>query len=118
MELQQVLLTQFLCFWSNYYDCYVYSAVVGSAIRLKAEDSNDPTKSVETQVLSTVANAWEIIVFDFSSEVSGTALIDFSYTYDKLSIFYDFGNSVGDLYMLDEVLLEALFQEHLDVQIL
>ena len=33
-------------------------------------------------VLSTVANAWEIIVFDFSSEVSGTAPIDFSYTYD------------------------------------
>jgi len=83
---------------------HVYSPVVGAAIRLKAEDASDPTKSVETELTSTVANDWEIIVFDFSNEATGTAPIDFTYTYDKLSIFYDFGNTgAGDFYSLDEV---------------
>ena len=36
---------------------------------------------------------------------AGTAQIDFTYTYDKLSIFYDFGNAgAGDIYYLDSVM--------------
>ena len=73
LELQMVLLTQFLLFRSNYHDGSRIFTSSWFKIRLKAEDSNDPTKSVETQVLSTVANAWEIIVFDFANQVSGTA---------------------------------------------
>ena len=71
---------------------------------MKAEDHTDPTKSVETEATTTVANGWNTLVFDFANEAPGTAMIDFSYNYDMLSIFYDFGNNgVGDIYYLDSV---------------
>lgn len=69
----------------------VYSPDAGIQIRLKAEDKNDPTKSVETEATTTMANQWETLVFDFSNQATGTAAIDFSFTYDMLSIFYNFG---------------------------
>jgi hypothetical protein len=48
-------------------------------------------------------------VFDFANEAPGTAMIDFSYNYDMLSIFYDFGNNgVGDVYYLDSVAFGGL----------
>ena len=71
---------------------HVYSPSSGVTIKLKAEDSNDPTKSVETDVVTTTSGAWESLIFDFANQSAGTAQIDFTYTYDKLSIFYDFGN--------------------------
>ena len=71
---------------------HVYSPSAGTVVRLKAEDHTDPTRSVETEATTTVANGWNTLVFDFSNEASGTAMIDFSYNYDMLSIFYDFGN--------------------------
>ena len=84
---------------------HVYSPSAGVTIKLKAEDSNDPTKSVETDVVTTTSGAWESLIFDFANQSAGTAQIDFTYTYDKLSIFYDFGNSgAGDIYYLDSVM--------------
>ena len=44
----------------------VYSPAAGLNIRLKMEDHTNPTNSVETEVLSTVANAWETLLFDFT----------------------------------------------------
>ncbi|MFL2567268.1 MAG: hypothetical protein ACJ0QK_00570, partial [Flavobacteriales bacterium] len=83
---------------------HVYSPSAGTVVRLKAEDHTDPTKSVETEATTTVANGWNTLVFDFANEAPGTAMIDFSYNYDMLSIFYDFGNNgVGDIYYLDSV---------------
>ena len=84
---------------------HVYSPSAGVTIKLKAEDSNDPTKSVETDVVTTTSGAWESLIFDFANQSAGTAQIDFTYTYDKLSIFYDFGNAgAGDIYYLDSVM--------------
>jgi hypothetical protein len=73
----------------------VYSPAKGIPVRLKVEDRNDPTKSVETEVKTTLANAWETLTFDFSNQAPGTAAISFAYKYDKASVFFDFG-SVGN----------------------
>lgn len=69
----------------------VWSPDAGIEVRLKAEDKTDPTKSVETSTLTTVANGWQTMTFDFSVQSTGTAPINFATTYDLLSIFYNFG---------------------------
>lgn len=85
----------------------VYSPAAGIPVRLKVEDHADNTKSVETQVLTTAANAWEILVFDFSAHVSGTSAINLTYNYDKASVFFDFGaTGTGKVFMWDDVKFE------------
>ena len=69
----------------------VYSPDSGIVVKLKAEVTGTPTQSVETDALTTVANAWETLEFDFTNESSGTAAINYSYNYDYLSIFFNFG---------------------------
>ncbi len=71
----------------------VYSPDAGTPVRMKVEDPNDPTKSVETQVNTTVADAWETLTFNFANQASGTAPINFTYTYKKLSVFFNFGTT-------------------------
>ena len=65
---------------------HVYSSNAGITVRLKAEDHTDPTRSVETEAVTTTSG-WNSLVFDFANQASGTAQIDFTYTYDMLSIF-------------------------------
>jgi len=69
----------------------VYSPAAGTPIRLKVEDAGDVTITCETETLTTMANAWEILTFDFSNEAPGTATLDFSKTYNKASVFFNFG---------------------------
>jgi beta-glucanase (GH16 family) len=69
----------------------VYSPDAGIPVRLKLEDSTDPTKSVETEAVVTIADAWETLIFDFTNEAPGTAALNPTYNYDKLSIFFNFG---------------------------
>lgn len=73
----------------------VYSPAAGLPVRLKVEDRTNNTRSVETQKLTTVANAWETIVFDFANQAPGTAALNLTYTYNMASIFYNF-NTAGD----------------------
>jgi hypothetical protein len=68
----------------------VWSPIAGAPIRLKVEDSDDPTTSVETQLTTTVAESWETLVFDFSNQVSGTSALNLDADYDKASIFFNF----------------------------
>ncbi len=82
----------------------VYSPAAGIPVRLKIEDRNNGSRSVEAQVNTSTANGWETLVFDFSNQVSGTAAIDFTYTYNKASIFFDFGNAgSGKIFYWDNV---------------
>ena len=82
----------------------VYSPSAGLVIKLKIEDHNDPTHSVETDVKSTLANQWEILVFDFSTPAAGTAAWNAGFTYDKASIFFDFGKAgSGLIFYWDDV---------------
>ncbi len=83
----------------------VYSPAVGKQIRLKAEDHTDPTKTVETEATTTVANTWEELVFDFSNVAPGTNPFDPSTNFDKLSIFFDFDVAgADDVYYWDDVM--------------
>jgi hypothetical protein len=82
----------------------VWSPTAGIPVRLKVEDHNVAEHSVETEAMTTVAMEWETLVFDFSNEAPGTAEIDFSYIYDKASIFFDFGtNGTGATYYWDNM---------------
>ena len=91
----------------------VWSPDAGIPIRLKVEDATDPTKSVETETNTTVAMEWELLEFDFSNEVSGTAPINLTYTYDKASIFFNFGTdgaTAGEkTYYWDDVQFGGIF---------
>ena len=69
----------------------VWSPDAGIKVRIKVEDFSDPTKCVETEATSTVANAWETLTFDFANQATGTAAINLSYNYNKASIFFNFG---------------------------
>jgi hypothetical protein len=90
----------------------VWSPDAGIPVRLKAEDHTDPTKSVETEAMTTVAGAWETLEFDFSNEATGTAVINFTYTYDLVSIFFNFGTDGATagtkVYYFDDVMFGTL----------
>jgi hypothetical protein len=71
----------------------VWSPDAGIQVRLKAEDKTNGAISVETEATTTMAGSWEMLTFDFANQVTGTPAINFANTYDKISIFYDFGTS-------------------------
>jgi hypothetical protein len=71
----------------------VWSPTAGIPVRLKAEDAADNTRAVETEARTTVANAWETLSFNFANPVTGTAAINLATTYNKLSIFFNFGTT-------------------------
>jgi hypothetical protein len=71
----------------------VYSPAAGIVVRLKVEDAADPTHSVETEAVTTKANAWETLTFDFSKPVAGTPALNLSYKYNRLIIFFNFGKA-------------------------
>ncbi|MDB5013517.1 MAG: hypothetical protein JWQ25_1719 [Daejeonella sp.] len=82
----------------------VYSPAAGIKVLLKIEDHANGTKSVETLATTTVANAWETLVFDFVDNASGTPALNFATNYDKASIFFDFGNAgTGKVFYWDDV---------------
>ena len=87
----------------------VWSPDAGIPVRLKVEDHANPGKSVETETLVTTAAAWQTLSFNFApgSQVAGTPAIDFANTYDKATIFFDFGRakptSVQKTYYFDDM---------------
>ncbi|MFG6447371.1 Ig-like domain-containing protein [Roseateles sp. BYS180W] len=75
----------------------VWSPDAGITVRLKVEDHTDPTKSVETDATVTTAAGWQTLTFNFApgKQASGTAAINFASTYDKATLFFDFGRNKG-----------------------
>ena len=90
-----------------YVDVYVSddNSQTGIPIRLKIEDSNDPSKSVETEAFTTQTGVWETMEFDFSNEAEGTAELNTSYVFNMASIFFNFGStgSQNVVYYFDNV---------------
>jgi hypothetical protein len=87
----------------------VYSPAAGIHVRLKVEDHTDNTKSVETEALTTAANTWETLIFDFAYQAGGTAALNLSYNYDKASVFFDFGTpGSGKVFYWDNVKFEPV----------
>ena len=82
----------------------VYSPAAGLPVRLKVEDRANNTRSVETEKTTTVANAWETLVFDFANQAVGTAAMNLTYTYNMASIFFDFNTAGnGKVFYWDDV---------------
>ena len=71
----------------------VWSPNAGIPVRLKAEEHGDATHSVETEATVTVASGWQILEFDFAHPAAGTSALNFSYNYDKVSIFFNYGTT-------------------------
>jgi hypothetical protein len=69
----------------------VWSPAANTPVRIKVEKLGDPTISVETETLTTVAGEWQTLVFDFANEATGTAAINFASIYTMASIFFNFG---------------------------
>jgi len=85
----------------------VWSPQVGTPIRLKVEDSNDPTHTCETETNTTISG-WQILEFDFTNQAPGTeslsAGLDYGWTYNMASIFFNFGmEGMGETYYFDDV---------------
>lgn len=84
----------------------VYSPAVGLDIKLKLDNHANPNNglSVETDVLTTKANQWETLTFDFSKNAAGTPAFNPSNTYDLASIFFDFNNAgTGSTFYFDNL---------------
>lgn len=69
----------------------VWSPDAGIPVRLKVEDHLDPTHSVETEATVTSAMGWQTLEFNFANQAPGTAALNLSYSFDKASVFFNFG---------------------------
>ncbi len=71
----------------------IWSPDAGIPVRLKVEDHTNPTHSVETEATTASAGAWETLIFNFANQATGTAAYDATYSYDKASVFFNFGTN-------------------------
>ena len=73
----------------------VWSPTADTPIRLKVEDSDDPTHTCETETNTTVGGEWETIEFNFLNQAPGTELLSIGvergWQFNMASIFFDFG---------------------------
>lgn len=82
----------------------VYSPAAGIHVLLKVENQTDGSMSVETEAVTTVANGWETLVFNFANNAAGTPALNLSRTYNKISIFFDFNvRGTGKVFYFDDV---------------
>ncbi|MFK7785203.1 MAG: T9SS type A sorting domain-containing protein, partial [Crocinitomicaceae bacterium] len=90
----------------------VWSPTANTTIRLKVEDHTDPTITCETETTTTMAGAWETLVFDFANEVAGTPALDLVNSYDMASIFFNFGvdgaTAGAQTYYFDDVIFGGI----------
>ena len=89
----------------------VWAPDAGLPIRLKVENRSDPTQYVDTETATTVAQAWETLVFDLDDEVPSTPALNLAHTYDRVSVLPDFGSagSASTFYIDDITFLGKVF---------
>ncbi len=77
----------------------VWSPTAGSVVKMKLENLANSGINIERDMNTTVANAWEELVFDFAGIVN-------SNNYQRLVVFFDFGNAgTGADYFFDDIQL-------------
>ena len=69
----------------------VWSPDANTVVRLKVENAGDGTKSVETEATTAEAGTWQTLTFNFANQATGTAALDLATTYNKVSVFFSFG---------------------------
>lgn len=75
----------------------VFSPKVGAKILLKLENLDNASINKEVVALTTVANAWQELLFDFNDIVNANA-------YQRLVIFYDFDVAgAGETFYFDDI---------------
>jgi hypothetical protein len=57
------------------------------------EDSNDPTRSVETEATSYNCSWLGNAYFQLREQAAGTAQLNLAYSYNKASVFFNFGTN-------------------------
>ena len=87
----------------------VYSPAAGIRVRMKVETAGNPGINCETDAFTTTAGAWETLTFDFGDSSTHyipngptsydltrpTASLNVANTYNKVSVFFDFGRGNG-----------------------
>lgn len=79
----------------------VYSPAVGEKIMLKLEDAANADVNLTAEALTTKANAWETLSFNYAAPTGG--VFSGSATYNKISIFPGFMTQVDKTYYFDEL---------------
>ena len=72
----------------------IYAPAAGLNVKLKLEDANDNTHTVETDVTTTAAG-WQTLTFDFANQAPGTAALNTAFTFNQLTIFPNFSCGSG-----------------------
>ena len=74
-----------------------YSPETGKVIKIKLEtqEGNVDGLTHEVDMVSTVANQWEVLTYDFSEAPD--------LQYSRFVIFYDFGNTTSGVYHFDDI---------------
>ena len=72
----------------------VWSPVAGTNVLVKLEDKADPGINVEVAQVTTTANAWEELTFDFAPGESGK--------HDKIILFFELNSGVVETYYIDD----------------
>lgn len=74
----------------------VWAPEEGMPVRLKVENAGNGGIFCETEALTTVAMAWDTLVFNFANPAPGTPPLNLNNVYNKASIFFNFGTSGPD----------------------
>ena len=84
----------------------VYSPRVGAKVLLKVENSANPGQNYEKEVMTSIANNWEDLVFDYSG-------INAANTYDRIVLIFDLGTpgdgSANFTFLFDDIRLTNTF---------
>ena len=85
----------------------VWAPAAGIPVRLKVEDAADVTRSCETEATTTVVSGWQTLTFNFAAPAAGTAALNLAFTYNKASLFFNFGKTGaqggGGTYYFDDL---------------
>ncbi|MDR3673298.1 MAG: Ig-like domain-containing protein [Holophaga sp.] len=78
----------------------LYAPVAGVDIKLKIQNADNTSQSVETD--QTTAQGWQTLVFDFATPATGTAALNAAYTYNSPILFPNFGatSASGETYFV------------------
>ena len=77
----------------------VWVPAAGMVVKFKMENLSNSAINIERDAVTTVANGWEDLTFDFTGIVS-------SNNYQRVVVFFDFGNNgTGATYYFDDIRL-------------
>jgi hypothetical protein len=77
----------------------VWSPASGITVKLKLENLANNNINIERDAVTTVANGWEELTYDFNGIVN-------SNNFQRVVVFFDFGNpGTGATYYFDDIRL-------------